>query len=53
MGRDNIFNVLRVIAATMVIYSHTLVLSGRSESVAGVTSFGILGVRLFFVMSAF
>ena len=52
-GRDNNFNLLRAIAATMVIYSHTLALSGRSETVGGVTSFGTLGVRLFFVMSGF
>ncbi len=52
-GRDNNFNLLRVIAATMVIYSHTLALSGRSEAIGGVTSFGTLGVRLFFVMSGF
>lgn len=53
VGRDNNFNLLRAIAATMVIYSHTLALSGRSETVGGVTSFGTLGVRLFFVMSGF
>ena len=53
LGRDNNFNLLRAIAAMMVIYSHTLALSGRSETVWGVTSFGTLGVRLFFVMSGF
>ncbi len=53
VGRDNNFNLLRMIAATMVIYSHTLALSGRSETIGGVTSFGTLGVRLFFVMSGF
>jgi peptidoglycan/LPS O-acetylase OafA/YrhL len=52
-GRDNNFNLLRAIAATMVIYSHTLALSARSETIGGVTSFGTLGVRLFFVMSGF
>jgi len=52
-GRDNNFNLLRAIAALLVIYSHCFALSGRSETIWGVTSLGTLGVRLFFVMSGF
>ncbi len=55
-GRDNNFNLIRFLAATLVLYSHSFPLSGTPgeplERVAGF-SLGHLGVDVFFVISGF
>lgn len=56
LERANLFDVLRFLAATIVIYSHCFPLSGRGDdlfaSVSGLTA-GTFGVSLFFVLSGF
>lgn len=55
-GRDNNFNLIRFLAATLVLYSHSFPLSGTPgeplERLAGF-SLGHLGVDVFFVISGF
>lgn len=54
-GRDNNFDVLRLVAATMVLVSHAFPLTGHDEPLAalGGPTLGGLGVALFFTMSGF
>lgn len=59
-GRDNNFDFLRFVAASMVIFSHAHAIAGNygaSEPLVAFTrhtmSFGGLAVRMFFVMSGF
>jgi peptidoglycan/LPS O-acetylase OafA/YrhL len=57
--RNNNFNLIRLLAATAVIFSHSYALSGHGEGepllrwTNGATHFGMLGVTLFFVISGF
>jgi peptidoglycan/LPS O-acetylase OafA/YrhL len=57
--RNNNFNLIRALAATAVIFSHSYALSGHGEEepllrwTNSATHFGMLGVTLFFVISGF
>lgn len=56
--RRNNFDFLRIVAALMVLFGHSYVLSGRGESeplirFTGLGGFGELGVSIFFVISGF
>jgi peptidoglycan/LPS O-acetylase OafA/YrhL len=57
--RNNNFNLLRFLAATAVIFSHSHALTGHSTDEPllrwsdGATYFGLLGVTLFFIISGF
>jgi peptidoglycan/LPS O-acetylase OafA/YrhL len=53
--RANNFDVLRLVAATLVLLSHCFALTGRPEPFAALTGWtmGKLGVVMFFVMSGF
>ena len=58
VGRDNNLNLLRFIAASMVLFSHCYPLSGhiKEEPLAhsvGFTDFGTIGVVIFFGISGF
>lgn len=56
LERENLFDLLRFIAATMVIYSHSFPLLGLQKdplAAAGGVPLGTLGVSLFFVLSGF
>ena len=56
-GRDNNFNLIRFLAATMVIWTHAFGLLGHTESEPVYRIFGIgagdLGVDIFFVLSGY
>ncbi|WP_110931078.1 acyltransferase family protein [Paenibacillus bouchesdurhonensis] len=54
-GRKNNFDIIRFVAATMVIFSHSYALSGYTEPEAIGTrdTYGHLGVLIFFVISGF
>jgi peptidoglycan/LPS O-acetylase OafA/YrhL len=52
-GRDNTFDVLRLIAATMVLFSHSFVLAAVAEPQIGSASVGFFGVEVFFAISGF
>ena len=56
LERNNIFDLLRFIAATLVIYAHSFPMLGAGhdplDTVSGI-NFGSLGVSLFFVLSGF
>lgn len=56
-GRDNNYNLLRFIAAVLVIYSHSHPLSGIQQDplllATGHTDLGTVGVSIFFVISGF
>jgi peptidoglycan/LPS O-acetylase OafA/YrhL len=57
--RDNNFNLLRFVAATAVIFSHSYALTGHGMEEpllrwsGGATYFGLLGVTVFFIISGF
>src|SRR5512136_287779 len=57
--RNNNFNLLRFLAATAVIFSHSYALTGHAADEpllgwsGGATYFGLLGVTVFFVISGF
>ena len=57
--RNNNFNLLRFLAATAVIFSHSYALTGHGmeepllQWSAGATYFGVLGVTVFFIISGF
>jgi peptidoglycan/LPS O-acetylase OafA/YrhL len=51
-SRDNNFDVLRLLAATLVLVSHSFALTGRHEPLAPHT-LGTVGVEMFFVVSGF
>jgi peptidoglycan/LPS O-acetylase OafA/YrhL len=52
-GRDNAFDVLRLVAAVLVLFSHSFVLAGMVEPQVGGASVGFLGVEMFFAISGF
>jgi peptidoglycan/LPS O-acetylase OafA/YrhL len=52
-GRDNAFDLLRLVAATLVLFSHSFVLAGVAEPQIGGASIGFLGVEIFFAISGF
>lgn len=52
-GRDNNFDVLRLLAATMVLVSHSFLVSGATEPAIGRWPLGTLGVEIFFAISGF
>jgi peptidoglycan/LPS O-acetylase OafA/YrhL len=56
-GRDNNFNLIRLIAATLVIFSHSYVLAGRVGQEPLAELFGMdsshVAVHIFFVISGF
>lgn len=57
--RNNNFNLLRFLAATVVIFSHSYALTGHSTDEPllrwsdGATYFGLMGVTVFFIISGF
>jgi len=51
--RANNFDVLRLVAAGMVLVSHAFVLGGGVEPYVGNASWGALGVQIFFAISGF
>lgn len=53
--RENNFDFLRMVAASMVLYSHHFVLSGRmyAPDFFGLHSYGTVGVWMFFAMSGY
>jgi peptidoglycan/LPS O-acetylase OafA/YrhL len=57
--RNNNFNLLRFLAATVVIFSHSYALTGHSTDEPllrwsdGATYFGLIGVTVFFIISGF
>nr|WP_294942226.1 acyltransferase [uncultured Mucilaginibacter sp.] len=57
-GRKNNFDLLRFLAAVMVIFSHSYLIVGKFEQeplakTIGFMDFGALGVRIFFVISGY
>jgi peptidoglycan/LPS O-acetylase OafA/YrhL len=52
-SRKNSFDLLRFIAASLVVYSHSFALTGLPEPRIGTTTFGGLGVWAFFAMSGY
>jgi peptidoglycan/LPS O-acetylase OafA/YrhL len=52
-GRENTFDVLRLVAATMVLFSHSFVLAAVAEPQIGSASMGFFGVEVFFAISGF
>jgi peptidoglycan/LPS O-acetylase OafA/YrhL len=52
-GRRNSFDLLRLGAATLVLFSHSFVLAAASEPQIGGASFGFFGVEVFFAISGF
>lgn len=59
MSRQNNFNIIRLVAAFMVLFSHSWALSGRENNeplvmlTDGLIGFGSLGVLIFFSISGF
>jgi peptidoglycan/LPS O-acetylase OafA/YrhL len=52
-GRDNAFDALRLLGATLVLVSHSFVLAGVAEPKLGDSSLGVVGVEIFFAISGF
>lgn len=52
-GRDNAFDVLRLLGATLVLVSHSFALVGLAEPMLGHSSLGAIGVEIFFAISGF
>jgi peptidoglycan/LPS O-acetylase OafA/YrhL len=52
-GRENAFDVLRLLGATLVLVSHSYALLGFVEPRLGHSSFGAIGVEIFFAISGF
>ncbi|HSX02870.1 MAG TPA: acyltransferase [Candidatus Saccharimonadia bacterium] len=52
-GRQNNFDLLRFVAAGLVIVSHSFALAGYPEPMVGKTTLGTLAVAIFFIMSGF
>lgn len=52
-SRENNFDVLRLFAAALVLFSHSFALVGLHEPKFGVASFGVVGVEIFFAISGF
>lgn len=57
-GRNNNFNLIRLIAATMVIFSHSYWVTGNEPieplgKFCGLVNFGTLGLKIFFFISGY
>jgi peptidoglycan/LPS O-acetylase OafA/YrhL len=52
-SRTNNFDVLRLLAATLVLVSHSFALVGLGEPHLGSSSLGVVGVEIFFAISGF
>jgi peptidoglycan/LPS O-acetylase OafA/YrhL len=52
-NRANNFDLLRFLAAGLVIFSHSFALSGNREPMLGTATLGTVGVAIFFIMSGF
>jgi len=52
-GRDNAFDVLRLLGAALVLVSHSFALAGDAEPRLGDHSLGVIGVEIFFAISGF
>jgi peptidoglycan/LPS O-acetylase OafA/YrhL len=52
-GRDNAFDVLRLLGAVLVLVSHSFALAGVAEPKLGKSSLGVIGVEIFFAISGF
>ena len=52
-GRRNSFDLLRLGAAALVLFSHSFVLAAAGEPQIGGASFGFFGVEIFFAISGF
>lgn len=52
-GRENNFDVLRLLAATLVLVSHSFLIAGVTEPTVGRWPLGTLGVEIFFAISGF
>jgi peptidoglycan/LPS O-acetylase OafA/YrhL len=52
-GRENAFDVLRLLGATLVLVSHSYALLGFVEPHLGHSSLGAIGVEIFFAISGF
>jgi peptidoglycan/LPS O-acetylase OafA/YrhL len=52
-GRENNFDVLRLLGATLVLASHSFVVTGAAEPRIGQWPLGTLGVEIFFAISGF
>jgi peptidoglycan/LPS O-acetylase OafA/YrhL len=52
-GRGNSFDLLRLGAAALVLFSHSFVLAASTEPQIGGASFGFFGVEIFFAISGF
>ncbi len=52
-GRANNFDLLRFVAAALVIVSHSFALTGFTEPMVGKATLGTLAVAIFFIMSGF
>jgi peptidoglycan/LPS O-acetylase OafA/YrhL len=52
-SRANNFDVLRLFAAALVLFSHSFALTGLSEPKLGASSLGVVGVEIFFAISGF
>jgi peptidoglycan/LPS O-acetylase OafA/YrhL len=52
-GRENNFNLLRLLAATIVLVSHSFLITGAVEPTVGHWTLGTVGVQIFFVISGF
>jgi peptidoglycan/LPS O-acetylase OafA/YrhL len=58
LGRNNNFDLLRFVAATMVIFGHSYLNTGHHDreplaNLVGFLEFGSLGVKIFFVISGY
>jgi peptidoglycan/LPS O-acetylase OafA/YrhL len=52
-GRENNFDVLRLLGASLVLVSHAFVVSGAAEPTIGRWPLGTFGVEIFFAISGF
>lgn len=53
MKRNNSFDFLRLIAAVLVVYSHSFALTGHPEPAIGGVTLGQLGLWIFFIISGY
>jgi len=53
MKRTNSFDFIRLLAALMVVFSHSFALTGHAEPIIGNVKLGTLGVWIFFIVSGY